>query len=380
MLGCASRTVPMPNHSVAAKGRANARRIVEVVDHDPAWAGRFEDLRTELLGTATGAGLSDLVLAVEHVGSTSVPGLAAKPIIDVLVGLSSWPAPTFVAALVDGMGLYDHGELGWPGRHYLTDAPAGAPRTVHVHAVVHGCWFWTEQLRFRDHLRRHPEDAAAYAALKDDLAVRHQDSPAEYTAAKTDFVRGILRRARAASSDPEHGGQADASDGDLASPLLGRGVPETLAERLELRPGHRVALVGDDAGELVSGLTRVTERVVVLGTTPAAQATLKARFGAAVEIVGGTPEEMDLPWQSVDAAVAGPALDFVDRWATLAELHRVVRGAGKVALVSAAGDAPEPASDWLATARPSTSFSVQDALRVDGTSVCVLQRLDTEQA
>ncbi|MDX1511158.1 MAG: GrpB family protein [Nitriliruptorales bacterium] len=365
----------MPKQPAPADGRTSARRIVEVVDHDPTWVARFEELRDRLLAAVADAGAADQVVAVEHVGSTSVPGLPAKPIIDVLVGLSSWPAPAFVRALVARADLYDHGELGWPGRHYLTNAPAGAPRTVHVHAVVHGSWFWTEQLRFRDHLRSHPEDAEAYRVLKEDLASRHHDEPAVYTAAKTDFVRDVLRRARALAGERD---VATLPAEDPSGSRVGSGVPPLLAERLALQPGQRVVVLGG-GGQLARNLAEAGMDVTAVASPDGALESMTAPSSGSVEVVSGTAEEIDVPWQSVDAGVIGPGLVCRDRWAALAELHRVVRDDGRVTLVEDVAIPGEPAPAWLEVVRPTTSFLLRDVMQVGGTSVCVLERLSTDR-
>ncbi|HKG95781.1 MAG TPA: GrpB family protein [Gemmatimonadaceae bacterium] len=160
--------------------------------YDPAWADAFEEERA-LIAEAFGG----LPARVEHVGSTSVPGLAAKPIIDILVGRPPESAlEPYVDALV-GAGYEYRGEYGIPGRHYFVRGLAPAARTHHLHMVALGSALWRDHLAFRDYLRAHPEAAAAYEALKRELAARHADDRGAYSEAKAPFIRGVV-----AAADP----------------------------------------------------------------------------------------------------------------------------------------------------------------------------------
>jgi GrpB-like predicted nucleotidyltransferase (UPF0157 family) len=131
--------------------------------------------------------------AIEHIGSTSVPGLAAKPILDTLVGVDD--AALFdagIAALQEAGYVY-RGEQGIPGRHFFR---RGAPRQYHVHLTVRAGDLWRDYLVFRDHLRAHPDEAKAYAHLKHALAERYPRDRESYIEGKTEFVRRILMQYR----------------------------------------------------------------------------------------------------------------------------------------------------------------------------------------
>ena len=163
-----------------------------MVDYDPAWPAAFERLRAALWPS-----LADLALAIEHVGSTAVPGLAAKPIIDLdVVVRARADVPAAVARLVT-LG-YDHrGDLGIEGREAFR-APEGSP-AHHLYVCRSDAASLANHLALRDHLRAHPERAGAYGALKRRLA---QDFPYDidaYGAGKTDFVLTILREVGFAS-------------------------------------------------------------------------------------------------------------------------------------------------------------------------------------
>jgi len=161
---------------------------IAVSDYDPAWPALFEALvgpvRAALPGTT-----------VEHIGSTAVPGLAAKPIvdIDVVVG-SSDEAPAAIEALA-GLGYVYQGDMGIRGREALLWPAASEPH--HVYVVVAGSEPHRDHLDFRDHLRAHPETAREYAALKRQLAEQFGDDRIGYTEAKSEFVEAVLRTARA---------------------------------------------------------------------------------------------------------------------------------------------------------------------------------------
>jgi len=177
---------------------------VEIVDYDPAWPARFERERDAIL-----LACGDVFVAIEHIGSTAVPGLAAKSIIDIMPGLRSLADATLLVPKLEAIGyIYvpqfeqpNEFDQGMPDRRYFKKGGAAA---VHVHMVVPGSPFWVDQLLFRDFLRRHADAAAEYAALKRRLAeayngtmlARGVDANAGYTEHKTEFIERILARAR----------------------------------------------------------------------------------------------------------------------------------------------------------------------------------------
>ncbi len=161
---------------------------VIVVDYDPIWPRVFEELRAPLV-----AALGDLVVAVEHIGSTAVPGLAAKPVIDLdLVVPSAADIPAAITRLAD-LGYIHRGDLGIFGREAFR-SPSQKPKH-HLYA----CPLDSDELRrhrsFRDYLLTHPEDARDYATLKKAAAHRFRDDRVAYVASKSTFVGAVLRRA-----------------------------------------------------------------------------------------------------------------------------------------------------------------------------------------
>ena len=127
-------------------------------------------------------------------GSTSVPGLAAKPVLDVLLGRPHGaPVAPYVPPLVR-LGFEYRGENGLPGRDYFKRAAGGGAPAVHLHLVEYDGALWRDHVGFRDRLRRQPGTAAAYAALKRELAARHAAARHAYTDAKGPFIREVLQR------------------------------------------------------------------------------------------------------------------------------------------------------------------------------------------
>lgn len=164
---------------------------VSLSEYADAWRREFDcaaaDLSVALVGAAG--------LTIEHIGSTSVPGLCAKPVIDVLVGVTSLEIiQTRVASLRDlGFHYRPEHEAEIPDRRYFIREP-GQHLRAHVHVVVHGGALWLNHITFRDALRRNAQLAAEYASLKRTLALKHAEDKAAYTRAKAPFIQHALRR------------------------------------------------------------------------------------------------------------------------------------------------------------------------------------------
>lgn len=161
------------------------QRQVVVTDYDPAWPALFEQLRSPIW-----AAIRDVATAIEHVGSTSVPGLAAKPIIDMTIVVPSPDALTTVIRRLAPLGYTHRGDLGVPGREAFA-RPEGSP-AHNLYACVAGAVHLRNHLAVRDSLRRDPELARAYGALKKELAAKFPNDIDRYIAGKTDFILAIL--------------------------------------------------------------------------------------------------------------------------------------------------------------------------------------------
>lgn len=163
-----------------------------VVDYDDSWPQWFAR-SAAAIREACGAS----VIAIEHIGSTSVPGLAAKPILDIMPLLARFEDGLDCVGALEARGYESRGAFGIPERHYFT-RPGGSSRPPeHVHMYAAGADEAVRHLLLRDYLRSHPERAAAYAALKRELAARFRDDREGYTDAKTDFILDTVALARA---------------------------------------------------------------------------------------------------------------------------------------------------------------------------------------
>lgn len=161
---------------------------VELRDHDPSWPARFAQERDRLHGLFPG-----VFVEIQHIGSTAVPGLAAKPIIDLLAGVDSMRTAESIAEAICASGYTTSIAF----NASLTDRKwfmrwADGHRTHHLHVVVHGSAAWHERIRFRDALCARPDLAARYALLKAQLAAAHAGDREAYTEAKAQFIRSVL--------------------------------------------------------------------------------------------------------------------------------------------------------------------------------------------
>lgn len=161
---------------------------IYLVDYDPAWPEKYQEFATwlrERLG-------SDVALRIEHYGSTAIPGMPAKPVIDVLVEI-----PSFAEAKQRAIAQFnnDSWEYWWFSEHifFLRRSQPMGQRTHHLHMAPANHDIW-QGLVFRDYLREHPEDAKRYAELKKTLAAELGRDREAYTRAKTDFVNAILEK------------------------------------------------------------------------------------------------------------------------------------------------------------------------------------------
>lgn len=166
---------------------------VELVAYDPDWPRQFAVEADRLRAVLDPA----LVIGIEHFGSTAVPGLIAKPIIDILIAVHSLArAKAEAIEPILSLGYVYWADNPKPDRMFFVKGmpPYGARRTHHVHITEPDREMWRRRLPFRDYLRAHPDEAARYAALKRDLAQRHATDREAYTDAKTDYVAAVYRR------------------------------------------------------------------------------------------------------------------------------------------------------------------------------------------
>ena len=164
---------------------------VVIAAYDPAWpevfAGEAQAIRQAL---------GDTFVAIEHVGSTAIPGLSAKPVIDIAVGVTSLVEAEAKISALEALGYDCRGENGIPGRLFFRKGLIEFRRTHHLHLVEAGHEQWASMILFRDYLRSHPGDAQRYEALKRALAVKFQDNRKAYTNGKARFVQATLAKAK----------------------------------------------------------------------------------------------------------------------------------------------------------------------------------------
>ncbi len=163
---------------------------VEIVDYCARWLLLYEEARARIV-----AAIGNQIVRIDHAGSTAVPGLAAKPVIDILVGVSSWESAKSTIGPLTADGWEYAGEFGIALRHYFRKYDVCGRCTHHLHMLEVSGTEWLDHVLFRDYLRSNPEAAAEYAVLKRALASRGLASR-DYTEAKSSFIRSALQRAR----------------------------------------------------------------------------------------------------------------------------------------------------------------------------------------
>jgi len=161
---------------------------VVIVPYDPEWPKRFTRLGMDLR-----TALGDVALRIDHVGSTAVPGLAAKPIIDVQISVASFEPLDAFRIPLERLGFLYRADNPDLTKRYFRELP-GACRT-HIHVRQAGSWSEQFALLFRDYMRAHLEDARRYAELKTRLAQAYRDDRHGYTDAKSAFIWEITCQA-----------------------------------------------------------------------------------------------------------------------------------------------------------------------------------------
>ena len=163
--------------------------IVRLLHHQEEWAELFEAEKALILEA-----IGPYILDIQHVGSTAIPGIPAKPIIDIGVAVRNFEEAAVCIDPIVRLGYVYRGENGIPRRHYFRK---GSPvRTHHLHVNEITGLDWQNQTLFRDYLRLHPEAAAEYGRLKTKLARQHPTDRETYLAAKAPFIENILRLAQ----------------------------------------------------------------------------------------------------------------------------------------------------------------------------------------
>jgi GrpB-like predicted nucleotidyltransferase (UPF0157 family) len=165
-------------------------RKVAVVPHDPQWYEEF-NVESQRVKDA----LSHNVVAIHHIGSTAIPGIYAKPIIDILVEVQEITAVDGHNASMGSLGYEVMGEFGIPGRRFFRKDNQEGIRTYHIHSFTVDSDQVTRHLAFRDYMIANFEDSQAYSELKRRLAIEHHTNINGYMDGKDEFIKAIDRKA-----------------------------------------------------------------------------------------------------------------------------------------------------------------------------------------
>ncbi len=165
-------------------------RTIEIVAYNPEWPQMYREEAAKIEAV-----LDAEIIAIHHVGSTSVPNLSAKPIIDILVVVRQIESVDDYNPQMEQLGYTPKGEYGIPQRRYFSRA-IGTTHTHHLHIFPPAHPEIERHLAFRDYLIAHPHEAQAYEALKRQLAQHFRHDSTAYTEGKSEFIRGVDERAR----------------------------------------------------------------------------------------------------------------------------------------------------------------------------------------
>ncbi|MEM6407551.1 MAG: GrpB family protein [Pseudomonadota bacterium] len=161
---------------------------VTLAEHDPGWFAEYEAERMRLLAQVP------CLIALHHIGSTSVPGILAKPIIDMLGEVGGFTKLDAATDAFETLGYEVMGAFGIPGRRYFRKTTSAGRRSHHLHVFTTGSEHLERRLAFRDYLRAHPSVARAYSELKARLLEKSDDAEA-YMDGKDPFIKDIEARA-----------------------------------------------------------------------------------------------------------------------------------------------------------------------------------------
>jgi GrpB-like predicted nucleotidyltransferase (UPF0157 family) len=171
------------------------RGVVQIAAYTPAWATLFQAERARLKDA-----MGDMALDIQHIGSTAVPGLAAKPILDMALAVMGEAVVPDCVLRLEAAGYTYRGYRGLDEGHFF-DQGREQELTHYLHVLPIHEPAWSNYLLFRDYLAAHPRDRDRYQRLKEDLAAQHAENRAAYTAAKAAFVQEILVVAQAGACE-----------------------------------------------------------------------------------------------------------------------------------------------------------------------------------
>jgi GrpB-like predicted nucleotidyltransferase (UPF0157 family) len=162
--------------------------VVRLVPYTPEWKQLYEMEKVSLQDR-----LDAYILDIQHVGSTSIPGMLAKPIVDIAIAIADFEEARVCIPLMEELEYEYRGEFGIPHRHYFVK---GDPRTFHVHMSEIDSLEWENTILFRDYICQHTDIAKEYAQLKISLALKYPQERTAYMEGKTAFVERVIQLAR----------------------------------------------------------------------------------------------------------------------------------------------------------------------------------------
>ncbi|MEV6875926.1 GrpB family protein [Amycolatopsis sp. NPDC051128] len=318
--------------AISVGGAQQLNSTVTLADYDPEWPELFEREAERIRGV-----LGERVLVLEHVGSTSVPGLCAKPIIDILLEVpDSDDEDAYVPALEAAGYRLVIREPDWE-KHRCFKGP-DTNINLHVYSPGNG---QTERYRLlRDRMLAHPEERDLYAAKKRELAAKEWKYIQNYADAKTDVIEEILGRARAAQYDAFSEAYAEHAEKSVTNSRYDRPAIVDLAGDVE---GLSVLDVGCAAGHLSALLAGRGADVLGVDVSAGMVAVARRKFGDVARFeVADVTRPLDIEDGSIDVITASLVLHYLKDWGpTLAEFRRVLKPGGALVF-----SVHHPSEDW----------------------------------
>lgn len=170
---------------------AKMKGIVRVVPYDSQWKYEFLKIKEMIMNC-----IGDLIIGIEHVGSTAIEGLASKPIIDFIVIINSYEIFPLIVKKIETIGFEHEGDLGVKGREAFKRKFMDELMPYHMYVCPRNSIQLQRQIAFRDYLQTHKEDMQTYGKLKIQLAEKHRNDIDGYVKGKHDFVASILEKAK----------------------------------------------------------------------------------------------------------------------------------------------------------------------------------------
>lgn len=166
------------------------KSVVTLNDYNPSWEQRYEDEKVKIIDVT-----GDQILAIEHIGSTSIKGMGAKPIIDIMVGVKLLDEVDVLVKPLSQIGYEYVPKIEWKDRKFFRKGLWGQG-TCHLHICEFVSNEWNEKILFRNYLRTHPKAAEEYYELKRKLATKYRFDRSMYTKSKEPYIQEIIQKAK----------------------------------------------------------------------------------------------------------------------------------------------------------------------------------------